>query len=196
MRHAQPRAERVGDGVAEAKPRAGRKSLPREVGGEKHLGPGFQVVPPGDGRWKPAGDHADGVQREPVGDGVGVARHERFEGVGQSVDPGRGRDLWRQAHRQSGVEDAPSGPYALVAYVELALPHNVRDDAEAVGLGRRAGGRWDRHDGQARGEIFRGVWEVSRRAVVGRVQGDGLRRVHGGAAAHRDEHGPLYPEVL
>jgi hypothetical protein len=166
-----------------------------KVGGEEHLGSGFEISPPGDGRGQPAGDHPDGVQREPVGHGVGVARHERFEGVGQGVYPSRGRNSRRQAHGEGGVKDAPSRLYALVAYVELALSHDVRDDAEAVGLSRGAGGRGDRHDGQAGDELGRGICKVARGAAVGCVQGDRLGRVHGGAAAHRDDHGLLDPEV-
>ena len=127
--------------------------------------------------------------------GLGFARQERFQRVGHRIDAGRGRHGRWQPDGQARVQDRRLRQQAGMADVALASGGLVGDDAEAVGLRARPGGRRDGDERQARREVRPVVLELPDRHRVDRQQVQCLGGVHRGAATDRHDDRPLQPEV-
>ena len=147
VRDAEPAAERVADGVADAQTGAGHGG-PGQMRRQQHLGPRLPVRAVGHGVRQVGRDHPHDLQGDAVRPRVGAPGQVRLQGVGQRVHPGRGGAGGRQAQGQVRVEDRGGRQRAGVADVELAARLHVGHYPERVRLRAGPGGGGHGDQGQ------------------------------------------------
>ena len=185
MRDAEPAAQRVADGVADAKTGAGHGG-PGQMRRQQHLGPRLPVRAVGHGVRQVGRDHPHDLQGDAVRPRVGAPGQVRLQGVRERVHPGRGGAGGRQAQGQVRVEDRGGRQRAGVADVELAACLRVGHHPERVRLRAGPGGGGHGDQGQRGAGERAAVVEVAAPLRVDRGQRDALGGVDHRAAAHRD----------
>ena len=135
------------------------------------------------------GDQADGLQVEHVGDGAVALGDVALDGVGQGVHAGGGGQALGHAAHHVGIDHGDLGDVVGVHADELALLLHVGDDVVDGDLRGGAGGGG--HGDGEHGVLLGGGHALQRAHVLelGVVDddADGLRGVHGGAAADGDD---------
>ena len=200
--------DRVGVGVRDVD--AGvAEAQPRERGGHRHLGAGFEVLAVADGGAERARHQHERVLRPHVGDRVrpavghalvgalvlvgGIrARGVALQRVAQDVEAGRRRDAGGLGDRELGVDDGEGRTQPRVRDAGLDVLVQDVEHADRGALAAGAGGGRDGHEREQRvggglGAPDRGVDVVHQVAIVGDQQVHRLCGVDAAATADRHD---------
>ena len=188
MRHAELRADGVGDPVHRSQPGV-RERTAGDQAGQGHVATRRQVFAVGAGQTQIFTDHPDRCQSQAVRHRVRLHRDIGLDRMGQGVQSGRGGHRWRHADMQHRVDDREGRHLQIMRHADFLLGfpirrHRRRRDFTA-GAGRR------RNADQRRSPLgihLAAAHIIQNRTAVGADHRHRFRRVHRTAAAERD-HG-------
>ena len=185
-------AQRVGHGVHHAQPGVGEGHAGDVFRVGHHL-PGLQILPVPHGPGQIPGHRPDCPVGVVVGIGIRSPGAGRLDGVGQSVEPGRGRQLRRHGDHKIDVVDGDGHHAVWVDHRHFGSPGRIGDNIEGRAFGAGARGRVDDRHRQPRLRGLVHPFVVLDPTAVGHDDAGRLRGVDGAAAA--DSHQQLGPAV-
>ena len=188
-------AQRVRHGVHHAQPGVGEGHAGDVFRVGHHL-PGLQILPVPHGPGQIPGHRPDRPVGVVVGIGIRSPGAGRLDGVGQGVEPGRGRQLRRHGDHKIDVVDGDGHHAVWVDHRHFGSPGRIGDNIEGRAFGAGARGRVDDRHRQPRLCGLVHPFVVLDPAAVGHDDAGRLRGVDGAAAADGDQQlGPAVPRL-
>ena len=139
-------------------------------------------------------DQGDGLQGAGIGDRSGSGGHVGFDGVGQGIHAGGGRQALGHGDHQVRIVDRQQRRDVAIDNGHFHVPRFIGDDAEPGHFAGRAGRGVDGNQRQLRFSGPIDALVVANLPAVGRAQGDPLGTVVGRAPAQG--HHEVTPGLL